>query len=234
MIKIGVVGLSGRVSKVVIEEITKRSDCTLSGIFVRSSKMNENSEYKLYDDIKDLASNSDAIIDFSNPENSLAIANQLINSKVLLVSGTTGFTPQEFEEFKNYSDSFPIIWSANMSIGINLLHSLLKIAAPRLGVDFDAAIIDIHHRHKKDSPSGTALSLAKTIETAEKNAKVQISSLRLGEEFGSHEIIFSGAHESVSFTHKSFSRNSYAIGAIEACIWGVNKTSGFYSMQDVL
>ena len=232
MIKIGIVGFSGRVNQIVIEETIKHPSCTLAGILVRPGKAEIKHQFTLYEDIIELANNSDAIIDFSNPATSLEIASKLVNNNILLVSGTTGFTKTEFETFKNYSESFPIIWSANMSIGINLLHSLLKLTASKLGSDFDSAIIDIHHRHKKDSPSGTALALAKTIE--ETSASPQISSLRLGEEFGQHEIIFSGAHESISLSHKTYNRNSYANGAIAACIWGHKKKPGFYTMQDVL
>jgi 4-hydroxy-tetrahydrodipicolinate reductase len=120
-----------------------------------------------------------------------------------------------------------------MSVGINIIHSMLEIISNKLGSRFDSAIIDIHHRHKKDSPSGTALSLAKTI--TDNNGKApQISSLRLGEEFGQHEIIFSGEHESIGLFHKTSNRRSYAQGAIEAAIWGIGKRNGFYSMRDVL
>ena len=231
MIRIGVIGFSGRVNKVVIDEINKNPNCELGGILVRPEKANK-VDLPLYTKIEELKKNIDAIIDFTNPTTSLQIAKSLADSNILLVSGTTGFSAQEFETFKSYAKFIPIIWSANMSIGINLLHSLLKIATKALGPDFDSAIIDIHHRHKKDSPSGTALSLAKTIE--ENSASPQISSLRLGEEFGQHEIIFSGKHESISFAHKTYSRNSYALGAIEACFWGKDKKKGFYSMQDVL
>jgi len=232
MLNIGVVGFSGRVNKIVIEEITKDPGCAIAGIYVRSSKVNNSNKFSLYDDIIKLAEVSDSIIDFSSPQNTLEIAKKLKNSGKLLVSGTTGFTSEEFKQFMKCAEFFPIIWSANMSIGVNLLHRLLKVSAPILGEDFDSAIIDIHHKHKKDSPSGTALSLAKNLEECG-HAIPQISSLRIGEEFGSHEIIFSGKDESISFKHRSFSRNSYAKGAIKACFWGHKKTKGFFSMQDV-
>jgi 4-hydroxy-tetrahydrodipicolinate reductase len=234
MIKIGVVGKSGRVNKIVIEEVNKRQDCNIAGILLRpEASLGTQEHFTFYNNVTELAKNVDAIIDFSNPATSLRIAKKLKNSNILLVCGTTGFSNEEFEEFKSYSNFYPIIWSANMSIGINLLHSLLKIATNKLQAGFDCAIIDIHHRHKKDSPSGTAISLAKTIIDNQGSAP-QISSLRLGEEFGQHEIIFSGAHESISLSHKTSSRNSYAQGAIAACLWGYQKKNGFYTMQDVL
>lgn len=233
MIKIGVVGLSGRVNGAVIAAVKQHKDCVITGILMRKGSFDALENPSFYDNVIELAKNVDAIIDFSNPETSLNIAMQLKNSKTLLVCGTTGFSKDEFEEYKSYAKFYPIIWSANMSIGINIIHSLLETVSNKLGSSFDSAIIDIHHHHKKDSPSGTALSLAKTI--IENNGKApQISSLRLGEEFGQHEIIFSGEHESISLSHKTNNRNSYAQGAIAACIWGVTKEKGFYTMKDVL
>ena len=236
MIRIAVVGFTGRINKLLIEEISKHPEYILSGVLVRKGCLSENKEFKLYDDIEELADNTDAIIDFSSPEASLSIAKQLVGSQTFLVCGTTGFTEDEFIQFKSYSKQVSIIWSANMSLGINLLQSLLKIAASKLTKDFDPAIIDIHHCHKKDAPSGTAKVLAQAIEDnrSSESKKVQISSLRIGEEFGEHEVIFSGLNESISLSHKAFNRNSFIQGAIKACVWGKNKPAGFYSMQDVL
>lgn len=226
--RIGVIGLNGRMSKAVIEEINNHPDCNLAGVLVR--KKSETS-IPLYENIEDLTLVSDAIIDFSTPATSLSIIKKLANSKVVLVCGTTGFTPQEFEELRQAS--LALIYSANMSIGINLLQMLLKTAASKLGNDFDSAIIDIHHKHKKDSPSGTALMLAKTIEKAS-SKKAQISSLRIGEVPGEHTVIFSNKDESITLSHHAFNRSIFAKGAIKACLWGRNKKPGLYSMQDVL
>jgi 4-hydroxy-tetrahydrodipicolinate reductase len=235
MIKIAVVGFTGRINKLLIEEINKNPEYILSGVLVRKGCFSKKKEFELYDDIKELADNSDAIIDFSSPEASLSIAKQLVGSQTLLVCGTTGFTEEEFIQFKSYSKQAPILWSANMSLGINLLQSLLKIAASKLTKDFDPAIIDIHHCHKKDAPSGTAKVLAQAIENNRppELKKVQVSSLRIGEEFGEHKAIFSGDNESISLSHKAFNRNSFVQGAIKACLWGKNKPAGFYTMQDV-
>ncbi len=232
MIKIGVVGLTGRMSKVIIEEINNHQDCELSGVLVRSKSID--SDIAQHEDIVELAKISDAVIDFSNPTTSLQLAKKLVNSKIPLICGTTGFTKDEFKQLENAAKNLPIIWSANMSIGVNLLQMLLKLVSSKLGSDFDPAIIDIHHRHKKDSPSGTALMLAKTIEEANSTHKVQISSLRIGEVPGDHQIIFSGDNESITLSHQAYNRNIFANGAIKACLWAQNKPNGLYSMQDVL
>lgn len=233
MLKIGIVGFTGRVNQALLEEIAKRNDCAVSGILVKADRLEQDYHLPLLNNISELAKLSDAIIDFSNPENSLKIDTSLQRTPTLLVSGTTGFTEEQFNQFQECSTQLPIIWSANMSLGINLLHQLLQIATPILSKEFDTAIIDIHHQHKKDSPSGTALALANTIKSKATDNKIQISSLRIGEEFGSHQIIFSGPDESITFHHKSLGRKGYAKGAIDACFWGQNKKSGFYTMQDV-
>lgn len=227
--RIGVIGLNGRMSKAVIEEINNHPGCTVSGALVRDKT--QESSITLYNKVEDLANVSDAIIDFSTPSTSLSIIKDLSNSNVTLVCGTTGFSAKEFERFK--SPSIPLIYSANMSIGINLLQKLLKTTSSKLSDDFDAAIIDIHHKHKKDSPSGTALMLANTIQETRKN-KVQISDLRIGEVPGEHSVIFTNKDESITLSHKAFNRNIFAKGAITACLWGKNKKPGLYSMQDVI
>ena len=232
MLKIGVVGFTGKVNRIVIEEIEKNLNCTLSGILVRDKKLHNNIN-NLYDDVKELAKVSDAIIDFSNPDLTMSLASELINSKILLVSGTTGFTKEQFQKLQDCAKYLPIIWSPNMSIGINMLQLLLKSVAPKLADSFDSAIIDIHRRDKKDSPSGTALMLADAIEDNSAN-KVQVSSLRMGDVLGEHDVIFASASEELTFTHKVLNRNIFAIGAIKACLWGRDKEPGLYSMQDVL
>ncbi|MCT4635477.1 MAG: 4-hydroxy-tetrahydrodipicolinate reductase [Rickettsiales bacterium] len=227
--RIGIVGLNGRMSKVVIEEINNHPECTVSGALVRDKS--QESSITLYDKVEELADVSDAIIDFSTSSTSLSIIKDLSNSNVTLVCGTTGFSAKEFEAFK--APSITLIYSANMSIGINLLQKLLKTTSSKLSDDFDSAIIDIHHKHKKDSPSGTALMLASTIEEVRRN-KVQISDLRIGEVPGEHSVIFTNKDESITLSHKAFNRNIFAKGAITACLWGKDKKPGLYSMQDVL
>lgn len=230
--RIAVIGYTGRVNSSLIEEIQKRDDCKLAGVLVRKITKNENIAFKLYDNIENLAKEVDAIIDFTSPNTSLEIAKNLANKKVILVSGTTGFTDEQFQEFKTYGKNVTIIWSANMSIGINLILSMLKIATPILGKDFDCAIIETHRREKKDLPSGTSKMICKTIESFGVK-KPEIASLRLGESKGDHSIIFSNSEESITLSHNVFSRNTYVNGAIAACKWGMGKETGFYSMQDV-
>lgn len=229
--KIAVIGLTGRMSKVIIEEIINNRKCELVGILARKSCTHDS--YKLYESIEDLAKNAQAIIDFTNPTTSIDLIKKLANTDIIYVCGTTGFNKQEFEEFQQAAKSLTTIWSPNMSIGINLLQMLLKVTATTLGNEFDSGIIDIHHKHKKDSPSGTAIMLANTIEKIN-DTPTQISSLRMGEVPGEHQVIFSNSDESITLSHHAFNRKIFATGAIKACLWGKNKPKGLYSMQDVL
>lgn len=229
--KIAVVGFTGKVNSSIIEELRKSKTHELAGVLVRSKTNHNNLDFKLYDDILQLAQEADAIIDFTNPTTSLELASKLVNSKTLLVSGTTGFSIEEFDQFKSYAKYFPIIWSANMSVGINIMLSILQTITEKLGEDFGAGIIDIHRKHKKDSPSGTALLLKQEIKKAGLDA--EIASLRIGEEKGEHLVLFSSEDESISIKHTALSRNAYVKGAIRACQWGANKLPGFYTMQDV-
>lgn len=229
--KIAVIGLTGRMSKVIIEEVINHPECELAGILVR--KDIKHPSYPIYESIEDLAKNAEAIIDFSSPATSIELVKKLANTNIIYVCGTTGFSEKEFEEFKEAAKHLTTIWSPNMSIGINLLQILLKTTTKALGDGFDSGIIDIHHKHKKDSPSGTALMLADTIK-AINNKQVQISALRIGEVPGEHQVIFSDADESITLTHHAFNRKIFATGAIKACLWAKDKPKGLYSMQDVL
>lgn len=229
--EIGIVGLNGRMSQAVIEAIEQDKNFGLSGVLVRNNYTHPN--FVLYQDVEELAKNCQAIIDFSNPTTSIKIAENLANKNVIHICGTTGFSEKEYALLKDAARYVTMVYSPNMSIGINLLQILVKTAASKLNNAFDVAISDIHHKHKKDSPSGTALMLAKTIEQ-ETGMQPQISALRIGEFPGEHNVIFSAAGESITLSHQAFDRSIFAQGALKACLWAKGKNPGFYSMQDVL
>jgi len=232
VLRIGVIDYTGKVNSSIVNEILNRDDCVLAGVLVDKIPQDNTLKFKLYDNLQDFAKVVDAIIDFTHPDKTVSIAKNLVDNKTLLVSGTTGFTDSQFEEFKSYGKYFPIIWSANMSIGINLILSMLKTITPVIRTSFDSAIIETHRLNKKDRPSGTSKMLANTIDSYGGN-KPEIASLRLGDCKGDHSIIFSNEEESITISHNVFSRNIYAKGAIEACKWGIGKEPAFYSMQDV-
>ena len=193
------------------------------------------------------------IIDFTTPKCTfqvLKIASKL-NKKVVI--GTTGFSKKEEELIKKFSKKIPILKAGNMSLGINLLMYLTEIAASSLGKNFLSKIFEVHHKHKKDYPSGTALMLGKGIALGKnKNFynligkkylnkkdfpygnKVNFNSIRKGEIIGEHEVKFSSGKEIITLNHEAFDRALYSEGALSAAKWLINKKPGLYTMRDLL
>lgn len=181
------------------------------------------------------ATRCDVFIDFTAPVATLEYLKIASALKVPLVIGTTGFTQTEKDLITEASTLIPIVYSPNMSIGINLVYQLLSVATDILKERAEVGIIDIHHRHKKDAPSGTALRMAEVIEEAGiKPQQIQISSLRLGEAIGMHQALFSWGVEEIDITHRATNRDCFAAGALLAAKWITGKSPGLYSMQDVL
>ena len=196
---------------------------------------------------------TDIIIDFTVPEctlEMLKIASKL-NKRVVI--GTTGFTQKEESLIKRYSKKIPILKAGNMSLGVNLLMYLTEIASETLGNNYLSKILEIHHKHKKDYPSGTALMLGKGIADGKKKnlynligkkflnkksfpfgKKINFNSIRRDEIIGEHEIKFSSGKEIITLNHEAFDRALYSDGALVAAKWLTNKKAGLYSMRDLL
>jgi len=196
---------------------------------------------------------ADIIIDFTIPKCTLEILKIATKLKKKVVIGTTGFTKKEENIIKNYSKKITILKAGNMSLGINLLMYLTEIASKSLNDNFFSKIIEIHHKHKKDHPSGTALMLAKGIAEGKKKnlyklvgkkflnkksfpygKKINFNSLRKGDVIGEHEVKFSSGKEIITLNHEAFDRALYSEGALIAAKWLINKKRGLYSMRDVL
>lgn len=194
-----------------------------------------------------------AVIDFSNPGASLGFLEAAAKEAVPVVIGTTGFSSKELAQIKKISRRTKAVLSANMSIGVNLLLSLLGNVAETLGEDYDVEIVEAHHRFKKDAPSGTALALGRAIAQSlyrdldnvgvvgrkgivgERTKKeIGLMSVRAGDIVGEHTVIFGGLGERIEFIHRAQSRETFARGAIRAAQWLVQQKKGLYSMQDVL
>ena len=193
------------------------------------------------------------IIDFSVPECTLEILKISSKLKKKVVIGTTGFSKKEENLIKKYSRKIPILKAGNMSLGINLLMYLTEIASKSLGDKFLSKVFEIHHKHKKDHPSGTALMLGRGIATGKGKEfykligkkyfnkktfpygkKINFNSLRKGEIVGEHEVAFSSGKEIITLNHEAFDRALYSEGALTAAKWLRNKKPGLYSMRDVL
>jgi len=204
------------------------------------------------DQIVPASRRNSVIVDFTSPEASLGYLKEAAKYRIPIVVATTGFDAKQLSAIKRLAQRTPVLLSANTSLGVNVLVSLLGKAAKMLGDDYDVEIVEAHHRFKKDAPSGTALVLGRSIADALKRdlAKVGINgrkgmvgarnkkeigllSVRAGDIVGEHTVIFGGIGERLEFIHRAHSRDTFAQGAIRAAQWLAGKRSGLYSMQDM-
>ena len=197
--------------------------------------------------------NANVIIDFTVPKCTLKVLKIASKLKKKVVIGTTGFSKKEEKLIKKYARKIPILKAGNMSLGINLLMYLTEIASKSLGNNFLSKVFEMHHRHKKDHPSGTALMLGKGIAEGKKKdfyklmgkkylnkktfpygKKINFNSIRKGEIVGNHKVHFSSGKETITLDHEAFDRALYSEGAFTAAKWLMGKKPGLYSMRDVL
>jgi len=196
---------------------------------------------------------TDVIVDFTVPKCTLEILKIASTLKKRVVIGTTGFTPKQEALIEKYSKKIPILKAGNMSLGINLLMYLTEIASKSLNDNYLSKVFEIHHKHKKDYPSGTALMLGKGIADGKKKnlynligkkflnkksfpfgKKINFNSIRKGEIIGEHEVTFSSGKEIITLNHEAFDRALYSDGALTAAKWLTSKKAGLYSMRDLL
>ena len=214
--KVGIVGATGRMGL----ELTK--------LISPSDYVGGISSDTTCDQIKAIVSASDILIDFSTPTAILKVAEIATEASRPIVSGTTGLSIAEHDQLRQYSRHAPLLIAENFSIGIQLIASFIKTCA-KLLPNSDFSIIERHHRHKKDKPSGTALFLERA---AEKSA--QIVSLRVGEIFGEHVCTFSSNDEEITIAHRAFNRTIFARGALQCAEWLLDQPAGLYNMQNFL
>ena len=148
--------------------------------------------------------------------------------------GTTGFQPEHIDRIKKASEKIPIVFASNMSVGVNVLFKLTEIAAEKTGMNYTINMSETHHVHKKDSPSGTAKTMAEIAETASKTKVKNIESLREGEVIGDHTVVFESDEDIITISHHAKTRDIFAKGALVAAKFLVGKKKGLYNMQDVL
>ena len=196
---------------------------------------------------------TEAVIDFTFHEAVPANIAKAAEEGIVYVLGTTGLTDKEQKSVEAAANRIPVVQSGNYSLGINLLLGLVKKAAEVLGVEYDCEVVETHHRHKKDSPSGTALMLAKdAAEGRDQNfgdvvifgregmvgerpqGEIAVHAIRGGSVIGDHTVLFAGDVERIEITHKAQTREAFAAGALRAALWAAGKKPGIYSMRDVL
>ena len=175
----------------------------------------------------------DAVIDFTIPEAAMENLEYILKYKKPLVLATTGFKDEETNRIKEASKDIPIVFSPNMSIGINLLFGLAGEVAKKLGRGYDIEIVEAHHKAKKDSPSGTAKKIAQVI-ADNTGRNIPIHAIRAGDIVGDHTIIYAGCGERIEIKHQAHSRDVFALGALKAAKWIINRPAGLYSMPEVL
>ena len=252
-INLAISGCLGRMGQQLIKSSKKNKNFNLVALTeskvinkkIANIKIDKNSEHTF--------KNTDVIIDFTVPKCTLDILKIASKLKKRVVIGTTGFSRKEETLIKKFSKKIPILKAGNMSLGVNLLMYLTEIAARSLQDGYLSKVLEVHHKHKKDYPSGTALMLGKGIadgknrdlydlvgkkflnrKTFPYGKKINFNSVRKDEIIGEHEVSFSSGKEIIKLNHEAFDRALYSDGALTAARWLVNKKSGLYSMRDLL
>jgi len=250
MLNIILHGCNGKMGKTLQNLISKEADLSvIAGIDPEMGS--EPVPFKLYMSPLDCETKADVVIDFSRYDAIEDLLTYCVKSRVPVVIATTGLGDREHEMIWKASEEIPVFHSANMSLGINVLSKMLKAAVPTLEEDFNVEIIEKHHCKKIDSPSGTALLLANAVNDAALNKKdlvygrhskndqckltdLGIHSVRGGSIPGEHTVIFAGPDEVIELKHTVYSREVFAHGALKAAKFIVNKSSGLYSMEDMI
>jgi len=195
----------------------------------------------------------DVVIDFTEPPGTLGILPEVARAGKPIVIGTTGFSNIETDRIRDFAKQIPCVLSPNMSVGVNLVFKILADTARVTGDDYDVEIVEVHHRHKKDAPSGTAMKMAEVVAGTlkrdldevgvfarkgligeRKKKEIGIQSLRAGDVVGEHTVIFAGPGERIEIIHRAHSRDNFARGALLAARWIAGRPPGLYDMQDVL
>lgn len=262
--RIGIVGCAGRMGRMLMEAVLAAEGCRLSGGTERAGTEfvgrdvgallgRESLGASVGDDPKALFAASDAVIDFTAPSATLAHAAIAVETGKVLVVGTTGLSRDDEARLAEAARAVPVVYAPNFSVGVNLLMALTERAAAILADDYDIEIVEMHHRHKVDAPSGTALGLGRAAARgrevaldsvwcktrdghtgARPRGEIGFATLRGGDVVGDHTVMFAAEGERVELTHKASSRAVFAKGAVRAARWAAGKPAGLYSMRDVL
>ena len=252
-INLGVSGCMGRMGQQLIRSSKKNKSFNLKTLTENRRINRKIHGIKPEFNTEDAFKKTDLIIDFTIPKCTLEILKIASKLKKRVVIGTTGFSRSQENQIKKYSKKIPILKAGNMSLGVNLLMYLTEIASKSLNDDYLSKVFEVHHKHKKDYPSGTALMLGKGIADGKgKNLysligkkflnkksfpygkKINFNSIRKGEIIGEHEVKFSSGKEIIKLNHEAFDRALYSEGALSAAKWLMTKKAGLYSMRDLM
>jgi 4-hydroxy-tetrahydrodipicolinate reductase len=258
-LKIVIAGSAGRMGQVLIEAVNSAPDCVLYGALERVGSSNVDRPAALMDGVlitDDMAATlcgADALIDFTRPEGTLAHLALCRELGVNIIIGTTGFSVEQKQQITDAGKDIGVVFAPNMSVGVNLTFKLLEIAAKVLNEGYDIEVVEAHHRHKVDAPSGTALRMGEVVAealgrdlsecavygregvTGERDpSTIGFATVRGGDIVGDHTVMFAGIGERVEITHKASSRMTFAQGALRAARYLSSSGVGAFDMQDVL
>ena len=252
-INLAITGCMGRMGQQIIKSVKLDRDFKLVALTESKIINKKINGIKIGVNNKEAFKNTNIIIDFTVPKCTLQVLTIASKQKKKVIIGTTGFSKKEEKLIQKFSKKIPILKAGNMSLGINLLMYLTEIASSSLGKEFLSKVFEIHHKHKKDYPSGTALMLGKGIATGKnKNFysligkkylnkktfpyanKINFNSIRKGEIIGEHEVKFSSGKEIITLNHEAFDRTLYSEGALAAAKWLNSRKPGLYSMRDLM
>ena len=252
-INLGITGCMGRMGQQIIKSVKSDKNFRLVALTEGKKINNKINGIKISQNTIDVFKKTNLIIDFTIPKCTFEILKIASKLKKRVVIGTTGFNKKQENLIKIYAKKIPILKAGNMSLGINLLMYLTEIASASLNDTFLTKISEIHHKHKKDYPSGTALMLGKGIAIGKNknfynligkkylnnkkfpySKKINFNSIRKGEIIGEHEVKFSSGKEIIKLNHEAFDRALYSEGALSAAKWLMTKKAGLYSMRDLM
>jgi len=262
-LKVVIAGCSGRMGHALLECVFADADLVLHAALDRAEnpqlgrdageQQGKISGVKVTDNIEAAIKDADVLVDFTRPEASMQYLEACQKHQVKMIIGTTGFSPEQKLAIEAASKNIAIVFAPNMSVGVTLLINLVEQAAKVLSEGYDIEVVEMHHRHKVDAPSGTALRLGEAAAkglgqdlkdcaiyaregvTGEREAgKIGFATLRGGDVVGDHTVVLAGIGERVELTHKASSRATFALGALRAAKFLADKKSGLYDMQDVL
>lgn len=247
---IAIAGCSGRMGQALVTSAQENKDVKLVAGSVRDIGKHPKTDVYITSNPVVLAEKAEAVIDFTSPEATLVLAGEIARTGGIMIIGTTGFNEKQQQEINNCAKTCRIVQSGNFSLGVNILESLVERTAALLGTQYDIEINEMHHRHKKDAPSGTALMLGNAAakgrgvnlndkKAMDRNGErkagdIGFSVLRGGDVVGVHNVMFAGGGELVTLSHQGFSRAIYANGAVTAALWARDKKAGIYNMRDVI
>lgn len=253
--KVTVCGAAGRMGQAILAVVKSDENVKIMGALECDGSSTIGTGDPVVSSVGDLEKflfETDALIDFTNPESALRNLEAAGEYKVSVVIGTTGFNEDQRKKIAKISKSIPVVFAPNMSVGANILFKLVETVAKKIP-DYDIEIVELHHNKKKDSPSGTATKLAEiaadstgknvsdmgiygrhSAEAVRKKDEIGLHSIRAGDVVGDHTVYFAGLGERIELTHRAHSRDTFAAGAVRAAKWVAGRKPGLYDMTDVL